>query len=140
MKEGRTYGPQHYAQLLEALIALEDWDRLRDHLPIARAAASGNATLLPFADRAEGLLGLAARDIGAATTSLRRARDGFDRLGVVFESAQLAELLASIEMPESRQHLLEDAAQTYERLGAVPHLARVRVELTSVPIQPVLEQ
>ena len=130
--EGRTYGPQHCVPLLEALIALGDWKGLREHLPRARAATAGNAILAPFADRAEGLRDMAAGAVDTAIKALRRARRGFDRLGVRFESARVAEQLAVIEPVESRSGLLESAADVYSKLGAAGHLERARAGLAAI--------
>ena len=94
--EGRTYGPQHCVPVLEALIALEDWARLRAQLPRARAAASGNAILAPFADRAEGLCQLSAGAVGSALATLQRARDGFERLGALPNLEQVRREIGSL--------------------------------------------
>ncbi len=71
--------------LIEALHALGDWDRLRAFLPEARRRSASLAILGPVCDRAEGMVAVADGDTERAIDQLRRAIEGFARLGVPFE-------------------------------------------------------
>jgi hypothetical protein len=115
--EGRLYGPQHALALLEALLALEDWAAVAGFLPKARANVPGNALLAPACDRAEGVLHAGAGGRREAARALRRAVDGFERLGVPFEAARTRERLAAVVEPAAARPLLEAASSAYERLG-----------------------
>jgi DNA-binding SARP family transcriptional activator len=113
--------------LLDALPALEQWDALVAFLPRARAAARGLALAGPASDRAEGLARAAAGDHPAAEALLRRALDGFGRMGAVFEAALTGERLAAVASSDADAARLRAAAlATYERLAAAPHVERVR--------------
>jgi hypothetical protein len=113
--------------LLDALPALQQWDALAAFLPRARAAAAGLALAGPASDRAEGLARAAAGDRAAAEALLRRALDGFGRMGAVFEAALTGERLAAVAPSRADAARLRAAAlATYERLAAAPHVERVR--------------
>ena len=73
--------------LLDALVALEDWDAIRAFLPEARARAGLLALGEPTVDRAEGLAAAAAGSTDAATTLLENAILTFDRALAVRGSA-----------------------------------------------------
>src|SRR5918996_2918293 len=79
---GRLYGPEHALALLEALLALEDWQAVGGLLPEARANVPGKALPAPGFDRAEGVLHAVAGRRREAARALRRAVEGFERLGV----------------------------------------------------------
>jgi DNA-binding SARP family transcriptional activator len=113
--------------MLDALPALQQWDALAAFLPRARAAAAGLALAGPASDRAEGLARAAAGDRAAAEALLRRALDGFGRMGAVFEAALTGERLAAVAPSRADAARLRAAAlATYERLAATPHVERVR--------------
>lgn len=116
--------PIEILALLDALVGLEDWDALRSFLPEARRRSAELAMAAPAIDRAEGLASAAAGDAARAAELLRRAIDGFDLVSP-FEAARTREALAALN-PEHRDQLRSAALTTYERLGAVPHAARVR--------------
>jgi hypothetical protein len=84
--EGRSYGPPHARALLEALIALEDWDALADFVPLARRHAEGLAVLAPCCDRAEALLARASGDRAQSSAAFDRALAGFEALHALAES------------------------------------------------------
>jgi hypothetical protein len=113
--------------MLEALTALEQWDALAAFLPRARAASRGLALAGSASDRAEGLVSAAAGDRAAAEALLRRALDGFGRIGAAFEAALTGERLAAVAASDADAARLRAAAlATYERLAAAPHVERVR--------------
>jgi DNA-binding SARP family transcriptional activator len=112
--------------MLDALAALEQWDALVAFLPRARQAARGLALAGPASDRAEGLVRAAAGDRPAAEALLRRALDAFGRMGAVFETALTGERLAAVASDADAARLRAAALATYERLGATPHVERVR--------------
>lgn len=91
--EGRSYGPNHARALLEALIALEDWDALAKFVPQGRGFVAGLAVLGPCCDRAEGILAGSRGDHVAARTALERALSGFDALKAETEAAATRALL-----------------------------------------------
>jgi hypothetical protein len=78
--EGRSYGPQHARAMLEALVAMEDWDELERFVPLARAHVPGLAVLAPCCDRSEGLLARARGNEQAARAALERAISRFEAL------------------------------------------------------------
>jgi hypothetical protein len=130
--EGRLYGPQHALALLEALLALEDWPAIAGFLPKARANVPGNALLAPACDRAEGLLHAGAGRRREAARALRRALDGFERLGVPFEAARTREDQAAVVPAAAARPLLQAASSAYERLGAVPGHRAVQSRLLAL--------
>ena len=83
------------------------------------------AVLPPAIDRADGIVLAADGQIDAARERLQSALSAYDRMGVLFESARTREHLAEIVEPVAATALRIDAARTYGRLGARPHLARV---------------
>ena len=125
-------GPRNFAEeppvelvaYLDALIALGDWDALRTFLPEAKARSSELALAGPAIDRAEGLAAASAGDMVRAREMLGRAIEGFDRLSP-FEAARTREALAAND-PALRKELMAAALATYERLGAKPHIDRIR--------------
>jgi DNA-binding SARP family transcriptional activator len=113
--------------MLDALAALEQWDALVAFLLRARAAARGLALAGPASDRAEGLARAAAGDRPAAEALLRRALDGFGRIGAAFEAALTGERLAAVTAAGAdAARLRAEALATYERLAAAPHVQRLR--------------
>jgi hypothetical protein len=118
-REGRMYGPQHALALIDALVALQDWDELPDALTSARAVSGGLALLAPHCDRAEGLAAVAAGRPQLATARLRAALAGFERLNVPFEAARTGEHLAPLVGEREARHLLASARATRDRLGAI---------------------
>jgi class 3 adenylate cyclase/DNA-binding winged helix-turn-helix (wHTH) protein len=112
--------------MLEALVALEDWDSLVAFLPEARAFAGALVLVEPAADGAEGLARIASGDRVGAEELLRSALAGFERLGVVFEAALTKERLAAVASPAEASRLRQEALTTYEQLGAAPHANRAR--------------
>ena len=116
--------PVELAAMLDALVALQDWDAVRAFLPEARRRAAELALAGPGADRAEGLAAAASGETEHARALLWAAIDGFDRVSP-FEAARSREALAAID-PARRQELLAAALATYVRLGAKPHAERIR--------------
>ena len=112
--------------MLEALVALEDWDALVAFLPRARAFAGALVLVEPAGDRAEGLARIASGDRVGGEKLLRSALAGFERLGVVFEAALTKERLAAVASPAEASRLRHEALSTYEQLGAAPHANRAR--------------
>jgi class 3 adenylate cyclase/tetratricopeptide (TPR) repeat protein len=98
--EGRSYGPPHARSMLEALMALQDWDELERFVLLARRHVPGLAILGPCCDRAEGLVARAHGDQMAATAALERALAGFDAFHAGAEAAVTRRLLA-LEPPSS---------------------------------------
>jgi DNA-binding SARP family transcriptional activator len=94
--EGRSYGPQHAMALVEALVALEDWNELDEILPHARAATAGNALLEPFCDRASGLMTAARGDRRSAKMHLVRALSGFENLGEQYQASRTRQTMAAL--------------------------------------------
>jgi hypothetical protein len=66
--------------MLEALVAMEDWDELERFVPLARAHVPGLAVLAPCCDRSEGLLARARGNEQAARAALERAISRFEAL------------------------------------------------------------
>jgi DNA-binding SARP family transcriptional activator len=112
--------------MLDALAALEQWDALAAFLPRAREASRGLALAGPASDRAEGLVRAAAGDRAGAEALLRRALDAFGRMGAVFEAARTGERLAAVAGGPDAARLRAAALAAYERLGAAPHVQRMR--------------
>jgi tetratricopeptide (TPR) repeat protein len=133
MREGRTYGPQHQLAVLEAKVALADWDKVRAALPQARANVAGNALLGPWCDRAAGLAAAAGGSRREADDALSRAVHVFDELGVRFEAARTREELARLRPPTDARSLLQAALDVYEQVGATPSSQRVRSRLRHSP-------
>jgi DNA-binding SARP family transcriptional activator len=117
-REGRMYGPQHALALVDALVALQNWDELPDVLTAARAVSGGLALLAPHCDRAEGMAAVAAGRPQFATTRLRAALAAFERLNTPFEAACTGEHLAPLVGEREARHLLASARATRDRLGA----------------------
>jgi tetratricopeptide (TPR) repeat protein len=117
---------------LEGLRAREQWDSLREFLPVARNAARGFAVLRPACDRAEGVMHAAEGDAEGAVRLLRQALDGFEALSVPFEAAQTREELARLVGPGEARQLLDEASATYRRLEARPHAQRVAASLRAM--------
>src|SRR5439155_2933632 len=108
--------------MLEALIALEEWDALTAFLPRARAFSDALALIRPASDRAEGVACAAAGDRGGAMKHLARALECFERMGVVFEAALTRERLATVAPSGDASRLRREAEAIYRQLEAVPHL------------------
>jgi DNA-binding NarL/FixJ family response regulator len=102
--------------LLEGLQALGEWDRLRAFLPDARRRSASLAILVPVCDRAEGMVAAADGDSERAIELLRRAVEGFERLGVPYEIARTKTLLAN-ELPDGDAMLAEAIATAESLLG-----------------------
>jgi hypothetical protein len=94
--EGRSYGSQYAMVLVEALVALKDWNALDEILPHARTATAGNALLEPFCDRALGLMTAAAGDRRSATKHLIRALSGFEKFNVPYQATRTRQIMAAL--------------------------------------------
>ena len=129
MREGRTHGPQHALAVIEANVALADWDALRSILPHARADIAGNALLGPWCDRAEGMADAADGNRDDAVAALTRAVKTFDHFGVAFEAALTREEAAKLATPPDARVLLLSALEGFVRVGATPSVERVRAHL-----------
>jgi hypothetical protein len=112
--------------MLEALVALEDWDALAAFLPRARTFVSALVLVEPAGDGAEGLARIASGDREGGEELLRRALAGYERLGVVFEAALTKERLAAVAPKAEASRLRREALTAYEQLGAAPHANRAR--------------
>jgi hypothetical protein len=120
-------------EIVELLVALEDWVTLDSLLPQYRGYAEAIALLEPMADWAE-----ASAPATASADAIRLARDavaGFDRMGAVFDAARAREVLARLA-PDEAHGLRSASAAAYRQLGAVRHLARVESALNGVPSGP----
>ena len=131
--EHRSFGPEFAHPAVEALVALRRWQELRDFLPKIQPHIAGNALLGPVCDRAEGLMALAGGDWRTATAALRRALHGFQALGAIFETARTGEQLAELLDAREARSLREAALEVFERLGALPHMERLRAALIETP-------
>jgi class 3 adenylate cyclase/tetratricopeptide (TPR) repeat protein len=130
MQEAEPWrSPDAALAAIDAMVALHDWPGLADFLTGAQAIAAGSATLGPTMDRAKGVMTGAVGKTEAATGLLRRALEGFERLGVPFEAARTREALADVSPPRDAQALLTQALEAYESLGARPHAERARTAL-----------
>ena len=94
--EGKSFGPHHARSMLEALVALEDWDELERFVPLARRHVAGLAVLAPCCARAEALLARARGDRSAASAAFERALAGFDSLNARAELAVTLRLLSQV--------------------------------------------
>ena len=92
----QSYGPLHARSLLEALVALEDWDEVGRFVPLARRQVAGLAILGPCCDRAEGLAARARGNGTTATALLERALRGFEALNAGSETMATRHLLAGL--------------------------------------------
>ena len=122
--------PEAAVAAIHALEAMEDWqglDQLVDGLDDLR---SESPYVDAHMDRARGRILVAAGQVEAGAASLRRSIETFDRVPVVFEAARTREALADA-LPDERAELLAAALATYERLGAAPHVERVRGKLAA---------
>ena len=81
------------------------------------------ALLGPSADLAEGRSATRAGQTRQAATLLRRAVEGFDRLGAAWEGAQAREALAMVDVDRAGE-LRAMARATYVGLGARVDLER----------------
>jgi class 3 adenylate cyclase/tetratricopeptide (TPR) repeat protein len=127
---GRNFAeepPLEIVAMLDALVALEDWEGLRAFLPEARLRAAEVVLIAPSADRAEGVAAAAAGEMERARQLLRAAVSGFDAVSP-FDAARAREALAAVDAA-GRDDLLSDALAGYERLGAKPHAERVRAAI-----------
>lgn len=100
--------------LVEAMLAQQDWEGLRDFLPTARRRAPALAILGPVCDRAEGVALVANGAPEQAVPLLRRAAEWFGRRRVPFELARTMTLLAPL-VPDG-DGLLAEAMATAEPL------------------------
>jgi hypothetical protein len=124
--------PDATLALVEALVAQQDWEGVREFVPSARSIADGMAILGPACDRAEGLAEAAAGKRWSATELLKGALGAFERLSVPFEAARTREALAGITGAEESRDYLEHAMAAYERLGALPYHERAQSRLSQV--------
>lgn len=112
--------------LVDALVAGDNPEVLRELLPIARRSEQGLALLGPACDRAEGRLALLEGDRARAHERLSQALRRYDRLGAVYEAARTRELLAETLPPEAARAERDRALKVYEQLGARPDLEHLR--------------
>ena len=106
---------------------------MAEFLPLARGEVGANVMVEPSIERAEAVL-LLAQDSDTARTAaeplLRAALARFEELGVPYEAARTAELLATVVSGEQRQELLRRALEAYRRLNAVTAAALVESALS----------
>ena len=62
---------------------------------------------------------------------MQLALAGFERMGVVFETALTKEHLAAVATHGNASQLCAEALAAYEQLGAAPHAERVRTGLAA---------
>ena len=124
--------PEAAIAMIEALASQQEWETLREFVPTARPMADGMAFLEPVCDRAEGLAEAATGNRWRSLESLRASLGAFESLSVPFEAARTREFIAAIALPEEARDLLEHAAATYERLGAVAYAERARRSLSEI--------
>ena len=105
--------------LIEAMVATEDWEGLRDVLPSARRKARALAILEPTCDRAEAIALVANGSRAEAVPLLRRTAEWFARSRVPFELARTMTLLAPL-VPDG-DRLLAEAMVTAEPLLDTGH-------------------
>ena len=115
----RAYGPAHAHAVVEALLALEDWEQLEAFLPQARSALDGDALLGPLADRAEGLVAMVRGEHGVASRRLRNSVRGFRRFRVPWEEARSLDTLSDVLDGSEAAAARSAASALYEQVGAV---------------------
>ena len=115
---------------IHALEALEDWEALSRLAGDLDDLRSMSPYLDAHVDRARGRSLVAAGRTDEGVAVLRRSIGTFDGIPVVFEAARTREVLAD-GLPGERAELLAAALATYERLGAAPHVERVRGRLAT---------
>jgi len=127
-KRRLTYeeAPMEVVLMVEALVALQDSEGLREFLPEAERIRQAVAVLGPALDRATGLLHLWEGDASGARPSLERALAEYERLSNPFEAARTREYLADALPGYERRTTLETALGQYEQLGATPSVVRLR--------------
>jgi class 3 adenylate cyclase len=127
-KRRLTYeeAPMEVVLMVEALVALRDAQGLRAFLPEAERIRQAVAVLGPAIDRATGLLQLWEGDTAGGRPPLERALAEYERLGNCFEAARTREYLAEALPAHERGPVLDAALRDYQRLGAAPHVERLR--------------
>ncbi|HEY8258659.1 MAG TPA: response regulator transcription factor [Gemmatimonadales bacterium] len=133
---GETRGRQQRAQLLpayvEIMLAANDVAGARAGADeLARIAAGVGAPLLQaLASHAQGAVLLAEGQAGAALSALRQALSAWRAIEAPYEAARVRMLVGlacrALGDDDAAEMELEAAAQTFERLGAAPDLARTR--------------
>ena len=111
--------------MLEALVALEDWDALTAFLRDARGFSEGLALIGPAADRTEALAFAAGGKRAEAEALFRRALGAFEQIDGLFEAALTKEQLSAVVTDAEAQRLRAEALAVYEKLGASPHAQRL---------------
>jgi len=105
--------------LKTARTAAEELERIVDSYKIGNSRAVAFDATIHYAT---GQIGLAERDWAAAVSSLRRARDEWQKVGAPYETAQARMLLGVAERRSGDEHggtaELEAALAAFERLGA----------------------
>ena len=122
--------PEAAVVAIHALEALEDWQALGRLAGDLDDLRSMGPYLDAHVDRARGRSLVAAGTTDEGIAALRRSIGTFDGIPVVFEAARTREALADA-LPAERAELLAAALATYERLGAAPHVERVRGKLAA---------
>jgi len=122
--------PEAAVVAIHALEALEDWEALSRLAGDLDDLRSMSPYLDAHVDRARGRSLVAAGRMDEGVAVLRRSIGTFDGIPVVFEAARTREVLADA-LPSERAELLAAALATYERLGAAPHIERVRGRLAT---------
>lgn len=111
---------------IDALATLGRWDELHEFIERVTHLIDATPLLKPIIRRAEGLALVAAGDPAAAAEALNDAAAGFDSIVAPFESARTREALAELVEEPERRAMLVQVLSTYEALGAIPHVERVR--------------
>ncbi len=122
--------PEAAVAAIHALEALDDWQALSQLATEVEDLRLASPYVDAHIDRAHGRSLVAAGSMDDGVAALRRSVETFDRIPVVFEAARTREALADA-LPDERAELLAAALATYERLGAAPHVERVRGKLAA---------
>lgn len=88
--------PFEYMLMLDALVAMGDWDSVEAFLTQAESKRSGLALLGPVCDRAAGLLAFHRGDSRRGRDLLQRASAGFEQLGALPERDETRGQLALV--------------------------------------------
>jgi hypothetical protein len=122
--------------LLEAQVTLEDWQAVRAFLPQARTFGRALALIEPSSDRAEALAEISVGNVPRGEALLRGALASFEQMGVVFEAALTKERLAAVSPRAEAERLRREVLATYEQLGAISHLERLRTPASAPTASP----
>ncbi len=143
---GTSYSPawDAWPTVLTAALALDDLEAARSLIAMFAERPRGHMPPYWLAQltRGQGLVAVAEADLEAAEAYLRAAALQFAQTGSIYWSAvtdvDLAEVLSRRGRGEEAAPLLAGAGELFERLGALPVLARTRelaAQLASDPLR-----